>query len=183
MKYLYFPDTLRYAGTVSDEADVPYCLNVPPPAEIDTESVIEADLKKKRWNVRRPNDAEIDAARALKVTELSNACAIAIIGGFSSDALGAAHAYPAKPTDQTNLQASVVAALVCADDPSWSTPFWCADEKGAWDWRLHTGDQIKRVGLDAKSAALACMAKNQALAARVASAKTIGEINAVVWEA
>jgi hypothetical protein len=51
-------------------------------------------------------------AQAQQIQTLSNACQAAIINGFTSSALGTAHTYPSKQTDQLNLTASVTTALI-----------------------------------------------------------------------
>jgi hypothetical protein len=73
-------------------------------------------------------DAELLAeAKSAKVSELSTACAAAITAGFTSSALGTAHSYPSKTTDQQNLTASVADALTAKSDPTWSaSTVWAA---------------------------------------------------------
>jgi hypothetical protein len=63
----------------------------------------------------------------------------------------------------------------------WTTPFWCADVDGNWAFVNHTIAQILQVGVDGKAAILAFMAKNQALAAAVASATTVAAVQAITW--
>lgn len=119
--------------------------------------------------------------QAAKLAGLSSACRAQILSGFSSSALGAAHAYPAKETDQANLSASVLASLLLGNAAEWTTPFWCQDETGAWAFVPHTAAQIQQVGLDAKAAILAAMSKSETLAAQVRAATTIAAVKAIVW--
>lgn len=53
--------------------------------------------------VRWVETASLDDLRIRKAMEMSQSCADAILAGFVSSALGAAHTYPAKLTDQANL--------------------------------------------------------------------------------
>lgn len=123
---------------------------------------------------------DLSAARAARAALISNACKAEILSGFSSSALGAAHHYPAKTTDQQNLASSVLASLlpIPAD---WTTPFWCADTSGVWAFRLHTAAQIQQVGQDAKAAILAAMGKNEVLQAQIAAAGSVEELEAIAW--
>jgi hypothetical protein len=121
------------------------------------------------------------AAKAAKVAELTAVCRAAILAGFMSSALGAPYSYPAKDTDQQNLNASVVASLLPGLADDWATPFWCADAQGVWAFRMHTVAQIQQVGKDGKAAIVAAMVKNQALADQVAAATTVADVEAIAW--
>lgn len=120
-------------------------------------------------------------AQAAKVAELSAACKAVILSGFESSALGTTYSYPAKDTDQQNLASSVLASVLPGVAADWETPFWCADEQGAWAFRLHTAAQIQQVGKDGKAAILAAMTKNQQLADQVMAAKTVADVQAITW--
>jgi hypothetical protein len=124
---------------------------------------------------------QLVAAQASQTAILSAACQDAIVAGFTSSALGAAYIYPAKPTDQQNLNASVVASILPGVAGGWSTPFWCADSTGVWAYEMHTAAQIQKVGVDGKAAILACLTKNQQLASQVAAATTIAAVQSIVW--
>jgi hypothetical protein len=126
-------------------------------------------------------DAQLASARAAQTVMLTTACTNAIAAGFSSAALGAAHAYPASATDQQNLTASVLASLYPGLAANWTTPFWCADASGAWAYVEHSASQIQQVGQDGKAAILAVLTRKQTLAAQVAAATTLAAIQAVVW--
>jgi hypothetical protein len=115
-----------------------------------------------------------DKAKALEM-----ACAEQIVGGFQSNALGPAHTYPSKITDQMNLTASVTAGLVNTQ-AGWTTPFWCCDQAGVWAWLPHTFAQIKQVGEDAMAAVLAAQAKNAGLQAQIAMA-TAEQLASIHW--
>lgn len=119
--------------------------------------------------------------KTAKNTEINAACQSAIYAGFESSALGSAHTYPAKNLDQQNLSASVLASLMPGLPTTWTTPFWCADAAGGWDFRVHTAAQIQRVGQDGKAAILAALAKNKTLADQVAAATTAAQVAAIAW--
>lgn len=119
--------------------------------------------------------------QARKVEQLKAACQASILAGFTSDALGDLHLYPAKPLDQANLVASVTAALLSDGIEGWETPFWCQDEAGAWAFVLHTSSQIKQVGLAGKASILAALSKNELLASQALAATTSEELDAVEW--
>lgn len=124
---------------------------------------------------------DLSAARAARAALISNACKAEILSGFSSSALGAAHHYPAKTTDQQNLASSVLASLLPELPADWTTPFWCADISGVWAFRLHTASQIQQVGQDAKAAILYAMARNEQLQAVIVAATTLTELEAITW--
>lgn len=122
-------------------------------------------------------------ARALKLSEIETCCGNAIAAGFSSAALGEPYRYPAKLTDQSNLQASVLESLFPGLEADWTTPFWCQDATGAWAYRPHTAAQIQRVGTDGKDAINACIAHKIQLEEQLAKAKTLAEVEAITWTA
>lgn len=119
--------------------------------------------------------------RLHKADAISSCCADAILAGFVSSALGKPHTYPTKPNDQANLTGSVVRSFYPSVDADWRTPFWCADDDGAWEFRLHTAAQIQQVGDDAVAARLNCMGINEQLQAQILDAETPAEIAAITW--
>ncbi|KTT01530.1 hypothetical protein SB14R_07740 [Pseudomonas oryzihabitans] len=119
-------------------------------------------------------------AQALKLTELDTTCAVAILAGFYSDALGQSHHYTAKLTDQSNLQAAVLASLQPDLPTGWTTPVWCQDTAGAWAYRYHTAAQIQKVGIAGKDAINACIARKIERGQEVAKAMTLDEVNAIL---
>lgn len=131
------------------------------------------------------NEAEplhsLSEAQALKLAELDTACAAAILAGFDSDALGQSHYYPAKLTDQSNLQAAVLASLQPGLTADWTTPVWCQDVTDLWVYRDHTAAQIQQVGAAGKNAINARIARKIEREQEVAKATTLDEVNAILW--
>jgi hypothetical protein len=123
----------------------------------------------------------LEALRTRKAAEMSQRCADTILGGFVSSALGEAHTYPAKPSDQANLTGSVVRSFYPNVGVDWLTPFWCADADGVWAFRMHTAAQIQHVGDDAVAARLECMGKNEQMQGLVAAAATADELAIINW--
>ncbi|MEZ0602968.1 hypothetical protein ACAX43_12555 [Paraburkholderia sp. IW21] len=123
----------------------------------------------------------LDQAKKSQLKALSNACQAQVYAGFTSTALGAAHTYPAKDTDQQNLTASVLSSLMPNLPADWTTPFWCEDVNGAWAYVAHTAAQIQQVGQDGKNAVLLALQKLQTLQAQVAAAATVAAVQAVTW--
>ncbi|MFG1410276.1 hypothetical protein V5G24_04105 [Xanthobacter sp. VTT E-85241] len=128
-----------------------------------------------------PPAIPLAALKAAKAAELSGACAAAIVGGFVCSALGAPHTYPSSTTDQINLMGSVTASLLPAAAPDWSTPFWCADEDGAWIFRAHSATQIQAVGADGKAHVVACQTRLSDLTRDVAAATTPATVATISW--
>ncbi len=118
------------------------------------------------WVVADMSAAQIAAlladAKESQTALVSAACQSAIVAAFTSSALGAAHTYPAKPTDQQNLNASVVASLLPGIAAEWTPPFWCATQPTdgsdpVWFYLPHTVAQIQQVGTDGKAAIPGCL--------------------------
>ena len=142
---------------------------------------------------REATAAEVAAKRlgdvvASKLAALDIGCKAAIYAGFSSSALGAKYIYPAKDTDQSNLQASVLASMYSNLPTDWTTPFWCADESGAWAMRPHTAAQIQQVGIDGKSAIIGAIQRKAELQAALMAVDlqapdAAEQLEAITWPA
>lgn len=144
-------------------------------AGADSEADLSAVLAAYGMAVWAP-DAKIAA-----VERLTASCAAAITAGFTSAALGAAHTYPSKQTDQINLMGSVTDSLLPDLPVDWSTAFWCADADGAWGFRPHSASQIQRAGRDGKAHVLACQYALQQLSAAVMAATSVEAVQALAW--
>lgn len=119
--------------------------------------------------------------QAAQIATLAAQAQAAIVGGYSSAALGSAYTYPSTPTDQANMQASVVASLLPNLASGWTTPFWCADGTGAWAMRNHTAAQIQQAGSDGKAMIQAAQVQLATLTAQVQAATTNAAVQAITW--
>ncbi|WP_322009218.1 hypothetical protein [Paraburkholderia sp. J12] len=117
-------------------------------------------------------------AKAAKISVLQDACATALVTGFVSSALGAAHTYPSKKNDQDNLQSAVVASASAQGD-TWATPLWCEDQSGAWTYTAHTTAQVAQVNVDWVAFRTAAQSKYAAAVAQVNAATTADAVAAV----
>ncbi|CAN7475494.1 DUF4376 domain-containing protein [Rhizobium leguminosarum] len=150
----------------------------------EVECSYDAELVKDVDGWRLVNAAdELAAMKASRIAVLTAACAAAIVSGYSSSALGSEHQYPSKQTDQINMMGSVTDSLLPGQAPDWTTPFWCADESGAWAFRPHTATEIQGAGADGKAHILECQTRLGQLAAQVMAAASAEAVAAIVWEA
>ncbi|RMO79785.1 hypothetical protein ALQ33_200045 [Pseudomonas syringae pv. philadelphi] len=124
----------------------------------------------------------LDQVKADKLAQISADCAEEIVGGFACDALGAQYTYPSKPTDQSNLMASVLSSLTASGD-EWQTPVWCYDVMGVGDYRSHSAVQVQAVGNASLSARNDALAKKADLEARVSSATKANQVSEINWAA
>lgn len=102
---------------------------------------------------------------------LAAACRSAIEAGFASSALGAAHTYGCKATDQANINLAAVSG----------GGLWCADSTGAWAFTSHTAAQAQQVQKDMAAHIQAEQAHYAQQLAAVAAATTVSAVQAVVW--
>ena len=128
-----------------------------------------------------PPPLTLSQAQGVQIGVLRAACGAAILAGYSSAALGAAHSYPATGLDQQNMAASVLASLMPGLPAGWTTPFWCADGAGVWAMRDHTAAQIQAAGTDGKAAIVAAQVKLAGLVAQVGAAITVASVEGIVW--
>ncbi len=177
MKYLYYPDTLRYAGQVDDTTTIPFCLTVAPPANTDPNSVVVADVANNAWIVRPLNVAELADVRTAKLTDLANSYALATQQsvGFTTQA-GVQKTYQADSQSVSNLQAMLIAFQAAGATPQgfyWvaadntQVPFTYADMQGL----------AQAIGAQGAAA----FQRLQSLKTQVRSAATYSAIQAVAW--
>jgi hypothetical protein len=129
----------------------------------------------------QPAPASLDAIKAKQIAFLTSCCAAAIVGGYSSSALGAPHSYPSNVTDQINMMGSVTASLLPELATGWTTPFWCEEASGSWAFRDHTAAQIQAAGADGKAHVVECQITLATLSAEVMAATMPNAIAAIVW--
>lgn len=123
----------------------------------------------------------LDQLKIQKAASLNLSCKASIYAGYESTALGTEHHYPANDKDQVNMTASVVDSLNPENAVDWVTPFWCADSEGVWEYRLHTGAQIRKAGSDGKAHIVAQLQKNAELQFLVSQAVTPEELDLILW--
>ena len=129
-----------------------------------------------------PTSAQLLAAAQATASGAMNAATqAAIYAGFQSSALGKVYTYPAKDTDQQNLAASVLDAVINASTTGYTTPFWCEDSTGKWAYVPHTSAQMIQVGKDGKTAILAALSRNAVAQAAIAAATTVAGVQAVTF--
>ncbi|RKP50503.1 hypothetical protein [Trinickia fusca] len=120
-----------------------------------------------------PTAAQLLAtAQSTQTVELTQACANAIISGFTSNALGSAYIYPSTVTDQANQN-------TVADCPSGGL-LWC-ESNGAWAFRQHTQAQAQAVVTSFASWLNHCQSQLIALTTKVNTATSVDAVEAIAW--
>ena len=115
----------------------------------------------------------LDSVKAVKSAEINTACAAAIVGGFTSSALGMPHTYDSALEDQLNLIGAVGLGI--------NISYRCGDAAGIKDFRLHTTAQLKQVAVDGAQIKLVALEKATTLKAQVQAAVDAAAVEAVVW--
>ena len=118
-----------------------------------------------------PPAPTLTEVKARKTEEINSAAEAAIISGFASNALGAAHTYQSDRDDQLNLVGMVVAGS--------EYYFKCTDANGVAGYKLHTIEQLKQVLSDGKVVKLTALQHAGVLKAEVAAAGTVEQVNAI----
>lgn len=122
--------------------------------------------------------ALLDQTKADKTKELTNTCAAAIVGGFTSNALNSEKylAYDSREVDQTNL----IAAWAAAEVSGGTELIVCNDPSGQLGMteRAHTVAQVKQVLADFHTYRLqkSQQLTNKLTAVSSATLETIGDI-------
>ncbi len=112
--------------------------------------------------------ATLAEAKLARIEEVRSKTRSLIVAGFSSAALGTPHVYPSNETDQQNLAANILSAMLPGVSEGWTTLQLCADAAGVWTYRAHTQAQIVAVGIDAKTRVMACLLNGASLQAAIA---------------
>lgn len=228
-----FEADYRTAGTwpedaigVDDSVYLTYAVGTIPEGQVRG---VDATTKMPTW-IEAASLLTLAQAQENQIAQLSAACQAEIVSGFSSSALGTAHTYPSKQTDQLNLAASVTTALIALNSAAWasstsysvgqtvtfegqayvcttagksgsSAPTWPTDntstvKDGSVVWQVwttlfwatdageflaHNAAQIQQVGLDGKTAIANCLYQNNTLGNEVMAAKTVSDVQAVIW--
>lgn len=120
-----------------------------------------------------PSEAQLLVqAQEAQIARLSQACANAIVSGFTSDALGSPYVYPSATTDQIN-QSTV------AQSPSGGL-LWCA-ASGAWTFKQHTQAQAQAVVSSFTAWLNKCQQQLVTLTGQVAAATSVSAVQAISW--
>ncbi|HDR9003065.1 TPA: hypothetical protein QDA99_006572 [Burkholderia vietnamiensis] len=111
-------------------------------------------------------------AQMKQVALLSQACANAIIAGFSSSALGSACSYPSTLADQANQNT----VAQCASGGM----LWCA-AGGVWSLKQHTQAQVQAVVSSFYAWLNKCQQQLVALKSQVSAATTVSTVESIAW--
>lgn len=110
-------------------------------------------------------------AQAAQNALVSSACQVAIVGGFTSSALGTASAYPS----DVNTQANIITAA------PYGGSIWCRGSGGAWAFQAHSAPQAQQVQKDMNAWIQAQQTTYAGLLGEIAAATTNAAVQAVVW--
>jgi glycerol uptake facilitator-like aquaporin len=172
------PETDGYVGMLGD---LPY--HIHPTATPDAFAALKAAIADGEVTVSAyaAPIVTLADARAKKLAELSLACKAQLLGGFTSSALGSAHAYPSNDDDQRNLQSAAIAAQTAP--AGWTTPLWCASgTPEAWAFETHTAAQVLQVNADWVSFRAATQSKYADLVSQVnAPNASLATLQAIAW--
>lgn len=124
--------------------------------------------------------------KGIKIKQLSDTCAQAILDGFISPALGSPFKYDAEDVDQINLLGAVTATSPSAENPTGTSMMYAVRPVvngvyGAKYYTLHTHAQLKQVVVDGAAYKLTCLQHFNELRNDVNAAATLEEVAAVVW--
>ncbi|WP_345815291.1 DUF4376 domain-containing protein [Paraburkholderia sp. PREW-6R] len=177
MKYLYFPDTLIYAGQVDDSSVVEFCLSVAPPDNSDPDMVVCADTANNAWIVRPWTAEELAAVRSARKAILQAEYNAALTAPVSfTNAAGITSVYQADEVSQSNLL-----KMLMVFRPTETTPagfFWVAADNSQVPF---TYADMQGLALAIATPGIANFARLQSLKAAVDSAATLTAIQAVTW--
>ena len=133
------------------------------------------------WRPRAAPRLDVSVARTAKLAELSDACGLAIAGGFTSSALGGPNVYPSADEDQRNLALAAGAALAGQSKPGWAAALKCSPVGQKAVRRPHTAAQVHAALGDFVAMKEASTAKLDDLKARLTAAETVDAVAAIAW--
>lgn len=118
-----------------------------------------------------------------KISELSSNCEKAIIGGFTSNALGAEYLYDSEEVDQINLIGAVTSTAPTAAEPNgYSSYYACRDiSTGVKSYIEHTHFVLRQVMADGALFKLNLLQRFHMLRTQVETATNEEQVNAIVW--
>lgn len=126
------------------------------------------------------NSMVIAVTQASVIQSLTASCQSAITAGFVSKALGSNYTYGSQMTDQSNLLSSLAASQ--GQPSGYTVPLWCAPaNSSSWSLQSHSPSQIQQVNQDWVAFRGALQKKYSDLVSQVLAAKTVANIQAIVW--
>jgi hypothetical protein len=117
-------------------------------------------------------EQQLATAQASQVATLREACAEAIMSGFSSAALDSTYSYPSTITDQSNQQAIASNAN--------GGSLWC-ESGGAWSFKTHTQAQAQAVVASFATWLNKCQAQLVTLSGQISATTSVDSAQAVEW--
>lgn len=163
-----------YSKTTGDERVL---LNwedkIDPEIETEDEPLKDESGKRLENQVYTSRGWEIDLEKLrLQITNKVNGiCAIKIISGFTSSALGSPHLYDSNQDDQLNL-----VGLVSLNE---IVMYKCTDQSGVKEYRVHTSDQIKQVLSDGAKRKTSLLQTAFSLKSEIQAATTASKLLAI----
>ncbi len=111
--------------------------------------------------------------QAVKIATLTAACAAAIIGGYSSSALGSAYTYASQLTDQANLVQTAASSA--------GGNLWCKNSASVWSFMAHSQAQAQAVLADFVTFRNKQQQRLVTLTSQVSAATTSTAVQAIIW--
>ncbi|APQ14758.1 hypothetical protein BJP27_24000 (plasmid) [Pseudomonas oryzihabitans] len=112
---------------------------------------------------------------------MTQACADAIVAGFTDSALGAPHTYGSTIEDQLNLTGTIQMGSIFASDSTWKGGFKCTDSEGVKAMRDHTLKQLQEVGVTFALRKQTLISRKDTLVAKAMACTTVEDVQAVTW--
>ncbi|MHB8372205.1 MAG: DUF4376 domain-containing protein [Thermoplasmataceae archaeon] len=114
----------------------------------------------------------LPAAQSTQKALLTAGCQAAIVGGFTSSALGSVYSYPSDTISQSN-QNSAASSLS-------GGKLWCASG-GVWALIAHTQAQAQDVVASLVAWVNSCQEKRATLQGQVNAATSVSAVQAITW--
>lgn len=121
------------------------------------------------------SNMSIEEARKVKKDELSALCNQAIVGGFTSSALGATHTYPSDEEAQRNFHSELDRIRL---DSTYTTIYFKTFDAG---YLPHTVAQFTKVFLDGHTAGRSQIAKLNQLKSDIDKVTDPNNLDVFVW--
>ena len=109
--------------------------------------------------------------QATQPTAMQSECQSAIVGGFTSSALGSPYSYPSDPVTQTNIMLATIAG----------GSLWCQPSGGKWAYTAHTATEAQAVRASLAAWIQAQQTTYAGLLTNINAATTVAGVQAVAW--